>query len=329
MRHRVPLTLALLCLACGAYNEDHDGSTSACAEPVPATSAPAQLTTLTGTLHGTWMTPEGCPPFPTVVFHVGSGPTNRDGNSTSVPGTNDAHLRLAQALQASGIASLRYDKRGVAQSIDAVAREEDLTIEVYVQDLVEWINILHSESTISSIAVFGHSEGALIGMSAVRRSEVDAFISAAGPGRPVAEILREQVAKTVGPELLGEFDRIVSELRDGRTVGDVPDELAPLFRESVQPYLMSMMFQDPTDLIGSLAIPATVIGGGMDVQVPITDAQRLAEAQPDAALYILETMTHELKDGSWGARAAREDPAVPLADGLVEIICQAAAENCS
>lgn len=69
------------------------------------------------TLQGTLEIPQGSGPFPTALIIAGSGPTDRDGNSPLLPGSND-HLKLiATGLSGRGIASLRYDKRGVAKSV--------------------------------------------------------------------------------------------------------------------------------------------------------------------------------------------------------------------
>jgi hypothetical protein len=64
------------------------------------------------TLMGSLETPEGVEKPPVVLIIAGSGPTDRDGNSRMIPGKNNSLRMVAEALSA-GIASLRYDKRGV------------------------------------------------------------------------------------------------------------------------------------------------------------------------------------------------------------------------
>src|SRR6185437_10707746 len=65
------------------------------------------------TVYGTVVRPFGPGPFPAVVMVAGSGPTDRDWNSPLLPGTNGSARLLAEALAQAGIASLRYDKRGI------------------------------------------------------------------------------------------------------------------------------------------------------------------------------------------------------------------------
>ena len=91
---------------------------------MPVQSAPAivtlvveeevQLETPTGTLHGTLLYPVDRGPLPVVLLIAGSGPTDRNGNSVGLPGANNSLMLLAEALAERGIATLRYDKRGVS-----------------------------------------------------------------------------------------------------------------------------------------------------------------------------------------------------------------------
>src|SRR5687768_760313 len=74
------------------------------------------LDTGTGIIHGTLLLPEKMP-APVVLIIAGSGPTDRNGNTPLLPGRNDSLRKLAEDLAAQGIASLRYDKRGVAASM--------------------------------------------------------------------------------------------------------------------------------------------------------------------------------------------------------------------
>src|ERR1700721_1751248 len=54
-------------------------------------------------------------PGPAAVVIAGSGPTDRNGNSTTMPGSIDTLRNLAQTLSNDGVATLRYDKLGSGQ----------------------------------------------------------------------------------------------------------------------------------------------------------------------------------------------------------------------
>src|SRR2546427_3524759 len=134
-----------------------------------ATEESVTLATRTGSLRGTLSLADSPAPGTVVLLIAGSGPTDRDGNNSLLPGRNDHLKLLAEALSSGGISSLRYDKRGVAQSVLAAGREDDLRLETYVDDAVGWAKLIKNESRFSSLTVIGHSEGSLIGMIATQR----------------------------------------------------------------------------------------------------------------------------------------------------------------
>ena len=98
------------------------------------------LETPTGTLHGTLERPQSpSPVVPVALIIAGSGPTDRDGNSAMLKGANNSLKLLAAGLAAQGIASLRYDKRGIAASAGkGMLNEADLSFETYINDAILW-----------------------------------------------------------------------------------------------------------------------------------------------------------------------------------------------
>lgn len=104
-------------------------------------TGPCELSTscVTGGCLTQYYLPEGCGPFPTLLTVAGSGPTDRDGNSSDGHGVDTLKL-LANALAERGIASLRYDKGDVAGSLRAApAQERDLSFDMYVDDAERWV----------------------------------------------------------------------------------------------------------------------------------------------------------------------------------------------
>ena len=69
-----------------------------------------------GKLSDTLFAPLQSKKGPVVLIIAGSGPTDRNGNSTQLPGKNNSLLQLADSLVKNGIAVLRYDKRGIGKS---------------------------------------------------------------------------------------------------------------------------------------------------------------------------------------------------------------------
>ncbi|MFC5191307.1 alpha/beta hydrolase [Algoriphagus aquatilis] len=254
---------------------------------------PITLQTETGNIEGTLLVPESKNKVLLVLIIAGSGPTDRDGNNPVMK--NNSLKMLAEGLVENGIASVRYDKRGIGESKNAGVSESELRFEHYVQDAQAWVDFLSKDSRFSEIIILGHSEGSLIGMIAAQNSEVDKFISLAGVGTPAGEIIREQL-KPQPPFVLEQSLPILEKLEKGETVAEVPPMLFSLFRPSVQPYLISWFRYDPRQELSKLNKPVLIIQGTTDLQVGVADAEKLANATKRAELRILEGMNHILKE---------------------------------
>jgi pimeloyl-ACP methyl ester carboxylesterase len=283
-----------------------------------------QLDTGTGVLYGTLSLPAADGRLPAVLIIAGSGPTDRDGNTPLITGRNDSLKLLAEGLEGYGIASLRYDKRGVAASRAAMEDESKLTFDSYVDDAVGWVRRLESDPRFSSVGVIGHSEGSLIGMVAARRAGAAAFVSVAGAGEPLDQTVLRQLQDRA-PALVEDARRITAALRSGETVplAEIPVDLQPLFRPNVQPFLISEFRYDPAAEIAKLEIPVLVIVGSHDLQSSLADARRLAGAQPSAQLRIVEGMNHVLKQSPADPQAnfaTYGDPSLPLDPTFLEAV---------
>jgi pimeloyl-ACP methyl ester carboxylesterase len=231
-----------------------------------------------------------------VLMLSGSGPTDRNGNSPMLPGKNNSLLMLAEGLASNGIASLRYDKRGVGESAGAMVAESSLTLDTYVDDALAWCEQLRKDKRFSAVIVAGHSEGSLIGMLAAKRCNADGFISISGAGRSAADILRTQLAGKLPPDLAAQSDAIIKNLESGKTTENPPPQLDAIYRPSVQPYLISWFRYDPAKSIAALTVPVLIVQGTTDMQVTVDDAKRLAAANPKAKLVLIEGMNHVLKE---------------------------------
>jgi uncharacterized protein len=288
-----------------------------------AQESPVTLDTKTGALHGTLLMPAGTTgPIPVALIIAGSGPTDRDGNTPMLPGKNNSLKMLAEALAKSGVASVRYDKRGIAGSMGAATKESDLRFTTYVDDAAAWLEWLRADTRFSRRIVVGHSEGSLIGIMAAQRSPVSHVVSVAGAGRPIGEVLDEQLSRGLPPALLADARRILTELKAGRTVDSVPPPLLVVFRPSVQPYMISWLPIDPAQEIGRLTVPVLVVQGTTDIQASPVDAQRLAKGHPRATLEMIDGMNHVLKEVREASQqtASYSDATLPLHPRLVESI---------
>jgi pimeloyl-ACP methyl ester carboxylesterase len=281
--------------------------------------SPFTLKTLAGTLSGTLTIPKDVSgKVPVVLIIAGSGPTDRNCNSTLGLKT-DAFKYLAEGLGKAGIASLRYDKRGIGQSVSS-QKEIDTKFSDMYDDAGSIIAKLQEDTRFSKVIVLGHSEGALVGMIACYSAEnIGGFISISGPGRAGDVILAEQM-KSAPPSVAAEFKTITDSLRKGKTVPKVDPALYSLARPSVQPYLMSEIFIDPVRVIKKIKLPILIIQGNHDVQVSVTDAELLKKAKSEATLKIIDGMNHVLKQAPADRQqnlATYNDPSLPLSPELV------------
>jgi len=255
---------------------------------------PISVDTGNGKLYGTLLLPRSDKPVPVVLIIAGSGPTDRNGNNPE-GGRNDSMKRLAVILASNNIASVRYDKRGVAASKAVTPDERNLSVEGYVADVQLWVRAIRANPRLGPLILLGHSEGALVASLAAEKADAAAVISVAGTGRPVDQVLREQFQERLPPELLQRSDQLLDELKAGKTDDSVPQELEVVFRPSVQPYLISLFRQDPAAAFGALRMPALIVQGRNDIQVGVGDALLLKKARPDAELALIDGMNHVLR----------------------------------
>lgn len=245
-------------------------------------------------LHGTLETAEGRDDTgPAVLILGGSGPTDRDGNST-LGATPNELKQLADSLSAAHIISLRIDKRGIGASAAALSSETELRIGTYVDDAVAWVNWLEAQPRVRCVVIAGHSEGALIAFLTAQRTKVCGVISMEGAGRPLGTVLREQFARALPEALRSDANTTLSELEAGRRVANT-NPASPMFRPSVQPYLISELSLDPAAEARKVAAPLLLIQGSRDSQVTMADVDLLAKARPDARTLIVPDMIHPLK----------------------------------
>ena len=246
-------------------------------------------------LSGTLLTPAKLNITPVVLLIAGSGPTDRNGNSPLLKGKNNSLLQVADELAKNGIASLRYDKRGIGKSkLTAGITEDSILFSDMVND-AEQFYIYLKEKGYKKIFIAGHSEGSLVGMVLAANVKPAGFISIAGAGRKAADILKEQLISL--PQILKtECFTAIDSLQDGYRVKKINPQLFSLLRPSVQPYMISWFSFDPSKIISELQGRVLILQGTKDIQVMEKDALALKAAAPKAKLVLIKNMNHVLKE---------------------------------
>ncbi len=269
-----------------------------------------------GTVAGTLLLPEKHHnKVPVVLIIPGSGPVDRDGNVGMALQAN-TYKMLADSLAAHGIASFRYDKRGIGKSAALLTGEKDLRFSDYVKDAVAIVRFLKQDGSFSDVIIAGHSQGSLVGILAAQQVDIGGFISLEGAGEPVSKILYWQLSRKKNEGQKQLLKKTIDSLQAGQNV----TSKNPLFRPSLQPFLTSWMQIDPAEEIQKLPMPVLIINGTTDLQVIAQQAEKLAGAAPTARVQIINGMNHVLKDAPeerTANLATYRNPDLPLNKELV------------
>lgn len=264
------------------------------------------------TLQGTLLLPmvSELQKVPGVVLHGGSGPTDRDGNNSLVPFRIDLLKLIAELLADGGIASLRYDKRGVAASAAEVptrleSQERFFAWDNYVGDLLAAHAELlrHDEIKAYATALLGHSEGGLLALAAAAamgKRAPYAMVMAGTPGRRLIDIVRDQIARGA-PQLGAEAERVMTAtLATGHVPPDTAAELRLIFPANAGPFFRGALTFDPAQAVFAFDSACLLLHGGADAQVvPMAEIQPLIDAlarrdKPGEVL-IAPAVSHNLK----------------------------------
>jgi pimeloyl-ACP methyl ester carboxylesterase len=265
-------------------------------------------------------------PLPVVLLIAGTGPMSRDLNLGLGRGSN-AYKMLADSFAAAGIASVRFDKRGVGQSEAAVKHDSLLRFEDHITDVLAYLKKIRSDKQFGAVYLAGHSEGALIAMIAANRFPVQGVICMEMISERADIALKKQIDKNAPDH--SELDTILSKLRAGQKVKVGNKYLVTIFRPSIQPYMISLFSYDPQAEIRNLRMPVLLINGGNDLQVPEENAHLLKTVHPDAAVKIIPAMNYVLKEPGEDRDknvASYNEPDLPVSSALVQEMirfCQA------
>jgi fermentation-respiration switch protein FrsA (DUF1100 family) len=149
------------------------------------------------TLAGTLTLPKKVGVFPVVVLISGSGPQNRDEQLLG----HKPFLVLSDYLTKNGIAVLRFDDRGTADSKGDFSKATSFDFATDVEAAVQYLKT-RKEINKKKIGLIGHSEGGIIAPIVAGNSKDIAFIVLlAGTGIPGDQLLllqQELIGKASG-----------------------------------------------------------------------------------------------------------------------------------
>jgi len=250
-------------------------------------------------LAGTLTLPKNVKNPPVAIMISGSGPQDRNEELLN----HKPFLVIADHLTKNGIAVLRYDDRGVAQS---EGTQKDATSADFATDVEAAMAYLKTRTDVNTkqIGLIGHSEGGLIAPIVIANNpdEVAFFVSLAGTGVRGKEVLLPQMRKSIefqgGPKedvdfemamMQKIFDKIVAspsatneEVQAGivtivqKTAMNAPESLkstytdtyvADLSKQFGGAWFRYFLSYDPSANLEKVTIPVLALNGSLDYQV--------------------------------------------------------------
>ena len=266
--------------------------------------------------------------IPVVLIVAGSGPTDRNGN-TSAPGYPGAlprpnsYAQLAWRLAEQGIASVRYDKRSLGENLSRIVVGKT-SYDDFVGDVIAGTRQLASDARFSRVVLLGHSEGASLVLEAANRgAPAIGIIMASGAGRKFLPILHEQLSKQIDSGTLLRYDSAMAlYLRNGSPKAFMlPGALMSLLQPDNRLFMQGAAAYDPVSEIARAKVPVLIVQGANDGQISLdADARALKSAQPAATLIVLPTANHVLKAAASPSIATQlplyMDPRTPIVPEL-------------
>lgn len=292
--------------------------------PAAAIETPYTIRSGTLGLGATLTVPRGATGrIPVAVIIAGSGPTDRNGNSIMGIRPN-SYAQLAWRLAERGIATLRYDKRGMPGTQGSFDIRT-MTLEDFAGDARAAAESLARDPRFSRVVLIGHSEGASLALIAARQgAPVAGVVHVSGLGRPLTAVMREQLARQFDSVTLARYDTAMKHYLQGEQPADVPQQLAMLFVPVNQTFMRSLAAFDAPATIRAVRQPVLIVQGETDLQATVADAERLHAARPDARLLLIPETNHVLKHVAdttlAGQMGTYQNPSVPIVAGVVTAI---------
>ena len=245
--------------------------------PFPYATDEVSFTNGDYTLSGTLTLPEGYSrKTPVLLMVTGSGQQNRDEELFD----HKPFAVIADALARAGIATLRYDDRGLG---DSSAKPMEWTTEDFKSDALAGLELLRRR--FDKVAVLGHSEGGTIAMIIAAENKADFIVSLAGMAISGAETLLWQnrvTLKGLGftDEQVDSYCKMLETAFDVRINGgrmpnpddyNIPESLMQNYWAVVaqiqMPYMIHFLSLDARSILGNVTCPVLALNGSRDNQV--------------------------------------------------------------
>ena len=256
---------------------------------------------LAGTLT---LPPDADGPVPAVLMLHGSGAVDRDENASSIQ--INAFNTIASSLVDDGIASLRYDKRGVGESGGSFSTASMTDLLSDARAAFEYLKA-RPEIDADRVYVLGHSEGAILAPMIAANSNVAGLLLINGATvHSLDWIILEQTRLIMAAQGMAQ-EQIDAEIERTEAfvqfVTSSEGDWADFTLEEIQdrvPWMTEKQFEankdavslqwyrehfayDPSSTISEITdVPVLILQGQKDLQVPPGEGERYAEALREA-----------------------------------------------
>jgi len=216
--------------------------------------------------------------LPAVVLLGAANVNDRDGVMSGVPTLG----QLAGALADAGFLTVRYDKRGYGQS---GGRSESATLNDQAEDARAVVRWLANRKDVDPdrIAVVGHGEGAMVGLTAASRDRrIAAVVSIASLSTPGTEQFLEQQRLAVEASNLPQAERnkrlaLQQQVQQAVLTGKGWEGVPPDVRRAADtPWFQSVLAYDPAKVLKDVRQPLLILHGEIDREAPVAHAEKLA-----------------------------------------------------
>lgn len=315
--------------------------------PFPYTTEELKITTDAGSIAGTLTIPENADKTtPLAILVTGSGQQNRDEELFE----HKPFAVIADHLARNGIASFRYDDRGVGESTGDVL---SATTFDFASDAEAAVNHLRNTGRFGKTGIIGHSEGGLIAyILGAKPKTLDFVVSIAGPAVSGAEInafqnknalinsgvdtivadqfaasllkaniyrLNNSPVMIVSDELLHEIYPQFDESPITRKLSETIS--ATLSLEKINPWMEYFLAYDPASDIKKLKIPTMIIYGEKDMQVPPSlNADIARKLAPKATVKVFPQLNHLMQHATTGNVTEYNEIEETISPEVLEVI---------
>jgi len=270
-------------------------------------------------LEGTLTYPKGGGRYPCILLVSGSGQQNCDEEIFQ----HRPFLVLADYLASRGIATLRYDDRGVGKSTGPL---DSADTRLFAEDAEAMFRAVKDNRHVDAqrLGIGGHSEGGTIApMVAARNKDVKFVVMLAGQGCTGLDVMLQQNeaifrSKGLSPRLLEvrmaclrelfampadsrqkDYKAVIDRHTAGLSKAEVDSiglgrgTAAAMHRQLASRWMQTFLALDPAEYLPRVQCPILALNGNMDQQVlPEPNIERIHQLNPQAHCILEPGLNH-------------------------------------